>query len=186
VSPLATPEVLGRSLGPRMITLSDCIQEDLPRPDPWEGDWFQNLDAAEGARRALGRDDVATVAVAMSPPDAYDLIAEWDDDPTMAPFALLRSATPISPDAKVLGYEVVGVEEVLDLHSWHCHGYADQALAELGVGVNGLCLLRTYEDAQRVLQWMCQLPVDDAPAPVPWDVVALIELESGAEPNFQW
>jgi hypothetical protein len=75
--------------------------------------------------------------------------------------------------ASVLGYEIVGAELTLDFHSWHCHGYADEARDQLGIRVNDLGLLSSWEDATRVLDWMLDLPADQAPAPVDWWVVAL-------------
>lgn len=158
----------GLSTVPRqIITVSDCIMDDLPRPELW--DWFQSrqeVDACEG-----DRDNTELVEVALSPIDARTLIAEMGG-PAMPYFDLLRTSIVASGD--LIGFEVVGVEATLDLHSWHCHGYADEVVRDLGIRVNDLGLLATYEDAVGVLDWMLARPADEAPAPVPWTVVALL------------
>lgn len=73
----------------------------------------------------------------------------------------------------MLGYELVGAEATLDFHSWHCHGYAAGAFIELGVELNEVGLIDTYEQATRVLTWMLGQPPENQPAPVEWLVVAL-------------
>lgn len=58
------------------------------------------------------------------------------------------------------------------VHSWHCHGYAPQARAELGVELNPNGLISTYDEASRVLECMLGRPDSNQPAPVPWVVIA--------------
>lgn len=152
---------------PQIITLSDCIMDDLPRPEFW--DWFQSrqeVEAAEG-----DREQTDLVAVAIAPLDAEVLMGEMGG-PEMPYFDLLRKSTIASGEP--IGYEVVGAEATLDFHSWHCHGYADEVARDIGIRVNDLGLLATYEDAVSVLDWMLARPIDEAPAPVPWTVVALL------------
>lgn len=73
----------------------------------------------------------------------------------------------------MLWFEVVGAEYVLTFHSWHCHGYADEVAVERGIRTTRDGLLATFEDAAAVRSWMLSRPSEQAPAPVPWCVVAL-------------
>jgi len=116
---------------------------------------------------------VATVA--LHPRDAATFLGHWAGEPTPW-FDLVRRCRPLAPDARVLGYEVVGAEETHDFHSWHCHAYADEVAEALGIVVNDRGLLSTLEDARSVLRWMLDLPDAEAPKPVPWTVVALAAL----------
>jgi len=112
----------------------------------------------------------------MNPNDAAAFMAAHASEP--APyFEVLTERRPLSRAASVLGYEVVGAEWDLAFHSWHCHGYADDAAATLGIRVNELGLLATREAAHQVLTWMLGLPSDEAPAPVDWTVIAVAEDE---------
>lgn len=165
------PRAMGNSLPSQLLTISDCIQPELPRPNPWDGDWFQERALAENA--AAGMDPRPRVlTVAMHPAEARAFMDEWADEATPW-FDLLRREQTLDRGESILGFEVVGAEEALDFHSWHCHGYLDDAHRDLGVGVNDLGLLPTLDEARAVLKWMSQLPPDDAPEPVPWTVVAL-------------
>jgi hypothetical protein len=168
----APPDYAGEVIGPRLLTISDCIQPELPRPDPWLGDWFQDREQADVAAAALGRPNVRVTTVAMSPADADDFARQWGETPTPW-FDLMRRGLPLSPSATVLGYEIVGAEEPLDFHSWHCHGYADEVNKALGVTLNDHGLLDRITDAHEVLTWMLTRPQKDAPKEVPWTVVAL-------------
>jgi hypothetical protein len=108
---------------PELLTLSDCIQDDLPRPEPWFGDWFHDVgQAREAARRTPGPEPIV-VTVAMLPEMAEAFVAEWESEPSPW-FDLLHQGLPLPPEAKVVGFEVVGAEAPLDFHSWHCHRYA--------------------------------------------------------------
>lgn len=180
-SPIVAGYVLVRRASPppgmssvpeSIITISDCIMDDLPRPEFW--DWFQ--DAEEAARAESVTPDCAIVAVALEPSEAMDLIQEAGgaDRPW---FALLRANLPAT--GTLLGYELVGAEDTLDFHSWHCHGYADDLLAAEGIHVNDSGLISTLSEARRALQWMVSLPEDEEPEPVPWFVVALFDQPDG-------
>lgn len=150
-----------------MLTISDCIQTTLPRPQFW--DWFTDLREAE---RAVQTETPHTqiTAVAFRPADALAFMDEMGgaDQPY---FALLQRSVRL--DGGLVGYEVVGAEATLDFHSWHCHGYADEVSEALGIRVNDLGLLPTYKAATAVLNWMLGRPASEAPAPVPWAVIAL-------------
>jgi hypothetical protein len=156
-----------------MLTVSDCIQPDLPRPKPWLGDWFQDHHEAVSASESV-RPRPLLVTVAMHPEDARLFIAECHEEPSTW-FDLLRRGEPLASDAAVLGFEVVGAEMTLDFHSWHCHGYADEVRTALGIAVNGLGLLQSLGEARQVRDWMLRRPPEQAPAPVPWTVIALAE-----------
>jgi len=136
------------------------------------GDWFQNRAEADRAAGSLGRADVRVVTVAMSQPDADHFMVQWGDVPTPW-FDLMRRRQPLASTARVLGYEVVGAEEPLDFHSWHCHGFADEVSGELGVTLNQHGMLSSIADAHQVLNWMLSRPQQDRPKEVPWTVVAL-------------
>ena len=172
VRAVATPRTLGHSLPAQLITISDCIQDDLPRPEPWLGDWFQDAHEAHLAATKAAGEVPTIVTVAMHPEDAAAFIAQWDGDGSPW-FDLVRQQSPLPPETRMLGYEVVGAEEELYFHSWHCHGYADEVLDALGVVTNNNGLILNLADARSVLAWMLERPDSEAPKPVPWTVVAL-------------
>ncbi|TQL02207.1 hypothetical protein FBY24_1277 [Cellulomonas sp. SLBN-39] len=87
--------------------------------------------------------------------------------------AVLRRQEPVGPAQRVLGWEVVGADDWFDLHSWHCHGYADEVATALGTCTNSRGLLPSHAEASAVLRWMLTRPSAEAPAPVPWFPVAL-------------
>lgn len=70
----------------------------------------------------------------------------------------------------------MGIEYGLDLHTWHCHDYAKDVRRDLGIATGPAGLLRTNDDARRVLAWLETRPLDEAPEPVPWIVVALADV----------
>jgi hypothetical protein len=154
------------SLPPRIITISDCIMGRLPRPEFW--DWYENLEDAVLARAWASQAQITPVA--MRTRDAA-LLIDVMGGARQPFFATLRQA--LNFEGEVLGYEIVGAEETLDFHSWHCHGYADEVRDELNIQVNERGLLSTYLEASTVLRWMLALPDREAPEPVPWFVVAL-------------
>ncbi len=165
--PAAPPPGL-TSVPALILTISDCIMDDLPRPEFW--DWFLNFDEAVASRHG-DAGEMQLVEVAMTESDGEELIDALDGG-EMPYFELLRSRVPAH--GELLGYEVVGAEYNLDFHSWHCHGYANEVRDDLGIQVNELGLLVSYEDAVSVLEWMLDRPDDEAPEPVPWVVVGLL------------
>ena len=84
----------------------------------------------------------------------------------------LRGST-FCAQARIIGCEVVDAEEHLDFHSWHCHEYAADVRADLGVVLNERGLIPSLPLAQSILRWMLECPIAEAPKPVPWTVVAL-------------
>lgn len=150
-----------------ILTISDCIMRDTPRPEFW--DWFQTFDEAALARAQLAPDTDVT-PVALRPDDAGTLFDEMGGS-NLEYFETLRKSIPFTEE--VLGYEVVGAEYTFDFHSWHCHGYADRVSEMLGIRVNDLGLLSTYSSAAAVLTWMLDRPLSEAPEDVTWLVVAL-------------
>lgn len=150
-----------------ILTISDCIMRTLPRPEFW--DWHTGYAEAARARTEFAPDaNVTPVALRTADADALMKELGGSDQPY---FAGLAKSIPFT--GEVLGYEVVGAEYTLDFHSWHCHGYADEVSEALGIRVNDLGLLATYSTAAAVLKWMLDRPSSEAPAPVPWVVVAL-------------
>jgi hypothetical protein len=169
VIPAARPPDQERVLPAQLLTISDCLMADLPRPEFW--DWFVDLEVAEQERAARAPKS-EIVAVAMDPGDARAFMRE-QGGPEQPYFELLRTGQRVPASATVLGYEVVGAEWTLDFHSWHCHSYALDVARELGVRVNRYGLIDTYENAVRVLDWMMNLPPEEQPEPVEWTVVGL-------------
>ena len=166
VKPTAVPEWLTGIPG-EILTISDCIMEDLPRPESW--DWFDSAEEAE-ARRLATRSNAQVLTVALRPADGRDLMNEMGGAEQPC-FSLLRRKIPFAGD--VLGFEIVGAEATLDFHSWHCHGYAPEVRTALGIKLDDVGLLTSFADAVAVLEWMLALPAEQAPSPVPWIVVAL-------------
>jgi hypothetical protein len=148
VRPAAAPPGM-RSVPARIVTISDCIMDDLPRPEFW--DWFQDADEALRAQTTTPA-DTALVAVALERNDARELIEEMGGS-EQPYFELLQRN--VEPSGRLLGYEIVGAESTLDFHSWHCHGYADDLLGAHGIALNELGLFSTLADARVGLAWMC-------------------------------
>ena len=157
------------SVPTEILTISDCIMDDLPRPEYW--DWFQHVEDA--MRASAVTDNCCVVGVAFDSEDAVSFIEAMDGSGQPF-FELLASAEPAT--GTLLGYELVGAEDTLDFHSWHCHGYADDLNRATGITVNEHGLLRNHADASEALAWMLSLPEEEAPEPVPWTAVALYSL----------
>lgn len=168
--PTPRPASQGYAVLPEtFLTISDCLMADLPRPEFW--DWY--VDRQEAERDRMSRAPHAeTITVAMAPGDALNLMQEHGG--TEQPyFDLLRTQSRLPAESQILGYEVVGADWALDFHSWHCHGYAAEAVEGLRVQLNEVGMLDSYHEAARVLTWMLSRPVEDQPAPVDWMVVAI-------------
>ena len=168
IRPVPSPHVLGRSLPPYLTTISQCIQDDLPRPE-W-ADWTVDRSLVDRARLDTSP-DTAVMAVAMPEVEAHTFLSQARDPGTPS-LALLRRHELARGEP--LGFEVVGTEPDLVFHSWHCHGYADLAVAALGVRLTERGLLSSATDAKAVRDWMLQLTNDQAPYEVPWTYIALI------------
>jgi hypothetical protein len=151
-------------------TISTCLlDDDLPRPE--FVDWFTSR--AEAERRPFAGD---LIAVGLTDADADRLIAEseYDEGCVEAAYSLLRRALPMPVATTFLGFEVVGLNDLLSFHSWHCYSYAPAVARELGIQVNPIGLLSSYAEARRVLEWMAALPMQQAPVgDEPWTIVAL-------------
>lgn len=169
VTPTALPPALRPRLPPVILTVSDCLQEDLPQPPG--GTWFTDRDAADRAR-AEHAPHASVVGVALTSADGAALCAQAVPDPYDA-LAVLRRQKPVGPEQRVLGWELVGAQDWFDLCSWHCHGYADEVATALGIRTNSRGLLASHAEASTVLHWMLTRPSAEAPAPVPWFPVAL-------------
>lgn len=171
IIPTLTPRALGKRLPASILTISDCIMVDLPRPEFW--DWYLERSTAE-LNRESGAPESHVITVAMHPVDAADFLAVEEGEGEQAGyFDLLRSSHALPDDCQVLGYEVVGAEDLLDFHSWHCHSFADEVVKALGITVNDHGLLQTRDEGLAVRDWMIELPSTKAPASVYWTVVAL-------------
>ena len=91
---------------------------------------------------------------------------------------LLASASPMPPNARLRGFEVIGIEYALSsLHSWLCHSFETEVADTLGIRPNKWGPLDTYQEAHTVLAWMMDLPADRAPEPVYWTVAAITECD---------
>jgi hypothetical protein len=172
----ATPRapVLGSSLPNEFLTISDCIQEELPRPLGW--DWFLDVIEAEQARRETAP-HARPITIAMAATDAAAFIEQFPEEWQVGSFDLLRQHVPLEAGASVLGFEVVGAEYPLGFHSWHCHGYADDVADALGIRTNAHGLLASSGEAHAVLDWMLSRPPHQAPKEVPWGVIALASMD---------
>lgn len=170
VVPTERPSAPGfRGLPATFLTISDCLMDELPRPECW--DWYLDRHEAERARMSAAPQS-ENLTVAMTSADAAAFMSETGGA-RQPYFDLLRTETRLQEHVSVLGYEVVGAEETLAFHSWNCHGYLPGAVDELGTEINKFGLISTYEHAARVLEWMLAMPSDRQPAPVPWTVAAL-------------
>lgn len=168
---------------PRFISMSEC----LTGVDHGSEFWAWHTDPAVAAARGGG----TLLAIGFTGDDAAALVQEVAAD--LGPSAgrvsaqdvpecleLLVAAAPMPDDARLRGFEVIGVEFALSsVHSWLCHGYEVDVAAALDVRVNRWGLLDTYPQASSVLAWMETLPDEQAPAPVHWTVAAIAE--SGAD-----
>lgn len=60
-----------------------------------------------------------------------------------------------------------------DFHSWHCHAYADEVRADLGVRLTHQGLIPDLTSGRGVLAWMSARPPAQAPKEVPWTIACL-------------
>lgn len=165
--PTARPPGLDPLLPDPYVTVSSCLADDLRVPE-FSG-WFQDFAEANAALDQSPSSDL--LAVGLTQPDVATLMTGMADEDHH--FGLLRQARGMPAEAEMIGYEIVGAEYALTFHSWHCHGLASEAAAALGIQLNRHGLLDDHADAARTIDWMASLPADDAPAPVPWTVVAI-------------
>jgi hypothetical protein len=170
VVPTPTPRVLGRTLPDTLITISQCIMEDLPQPEFW--DWYQDPAEAERARETSAPQS-RVMTVAMHPDDA-DAFLSAREDVDVPYLEVLRQGQPLPETVRALGYEVVGAD-LGWFHSWHCHGYADEAATALGIRVNAHGLLPDRDSARTVLEWMLQRPPSEAPGAFDWTAIAVAD-----------
>lgn len=169
VVPTPRPPGHEQVLPEKFLTISDCLMDDLPRPEFW--DWYVDRDEAEHVRLS-DAPHAETMAVAMNPDEARTFM-EGQGGVDQPYFELLKMGRELPERSHVLGYEPVGAEETLDFHSWHCHGYAPEARSELDLRLNEQGMIGTYDEATRVLGWMLGQPPENQPAPVDWVVIAL-------------
>ncbi|WP_129838060.1 hypothetical protein [Streptomyces sp. RFCAC02] len=162
------------------LTVSRCL-DDTPRPEFYS--WFLTPEDAGWVGAALDpRPRLLTVG--LRPADAQALleVESADSTPTDAttdfgPFQLLATAAPMPGDARLLGFEVVGLGWALsEFHSWLCHSYEREVWETLGIRPNAVGLLDTYEQASAIVTWMEDQPPDKAPEPMFWTAVTIAEL----------
>ncbi|MQA08582.1 MAG: hypothetical protein GEU98_08505 [Pseudonocardiaceae bacterium] len=135
--------------------------------------------------------DGPLLAVGFHPDDVIEFIAEVTADFAGANggelpdgerpecLELLASGTPMPAEARLRGFEVIGVEYALSsLHSWLCHGYEGDVAEALDIRPNDCGLHDTHQQAIAVLDWIEALPADRAPEPVYWTVAAVADLAS--------
>jgi hypothetical protein len=158
------------------LTISTCAKRD-PWLPPYAG-WFADRSEAQQVLSGLPEPaELLAVGIRIS---HQAEIASWFgrsqvDHRTVE---LLQRGLPLPVDAVPLGHEVVGWEWA-GWHSWHCHDLVDAVQAELGVGINRLGLIEDPRDAERVVDWIYDLPPEAAAEPVPWSVVMLSHCEPG-------
>jgi len=165
-----------------LLTISACLLEGMPRPEFW--DWYTERSEAE-ADRARSAPSAELLAVGLIRRDVQRFIddhlpfpgparddIEYAGVPT--PLDLLSTGQPLPPDAEILGFDVVGVDHGISLfHSWLCHSYEAGVWKDLRIRLDTRGLLDTYENAAQVLGWIESRPIEQAPEPVPWTVIAI-------------
>lgn len=149
------------------LTISPCLADGLVKPEL--SGWFQDVDAARAAYELVA--DGLLLALGMTAEDAADLEAEIDDQPWH--LDLLRTGRAVPPQLDWRGFEIVGAESGLSLHSWHCYMFAPDAARELGIELNRDGLIDRYGEARRLREWMLGQPPEDQPAPVPWAIIGI-------------
>ncbi|HEX4251423.1 MAG TPA: hypothetical protein VH008_26420 [Pseudonocardia sp.] len=160
LSPILLPEML--------ISISDCLTGVEHGPDP-ATPW--HLDPA-GARRFEGH----LLAIGFSCGDATERLAELDGSAAPESADLLAASHPMPPEARVRGFEPIGVEgELWSFHSWLCHGYETEVATVLGILPNRWGLLDTCRQAHDVLDWMLTSAV--GVEPVHWTAAAIAECD---------
>ncbi|MEU9474834.1 hypothetical protein [Streptomyces sp. NPDC048191] len=167
----------------RFVTISRCFLADgTPHPEFY--DWYIDRAEAEHARIRFAP-AAELLAVGLSQEDAQLLKrdhassttwAESEERESTEPSALtlLSAGQSLPPDARILGFDVVGVEYGVSFsHSWLCYSYEAEVWGELRIRPNAEGLLPSYESAVEVLAWMDSRPAEKAPEPVPWTVVII-------------
>lgn len=169
VVPARQPSGDGAGVPERILTLSHCVM-DAPGHDFYG--WFTDAEEAESRRR---EEPFARTVVVAAPRAEVETLLRECGGPSMPYFDLLRRSERLPLGAALLGYEVVGVEEPLSFHSWHCYGFPADVRDALGVHVNAHGLVDDLTDALRVRDWMLARPPDEQAPDIPWVVVALVE-----------
>lgn len=164
VTPTAVPDWLD-SVPRHIVSISECIADELPRPEFWS--WYTSRSEVLDAK-ASRAPHAQVVTVCLRPDDADLVIDELGDLP---PVALLKQSVTFVGD--IIGFEVVGVEEGPTFHSWHCYRYAADVQRELGIKLTNLGLFANATDAASALSWIQARPSAEAPPLVPWLAVGL-------------
>lgn len=168
--------------GPRgfetVLSLGDCLQSDLPRPE-FEP-FFGSADSARAAANAAGYRDAFVVEVALE----ADCIEFLRADSASPHWPANVDSTATVRDADVLGFDVLGFDGACTLvHSWLCFGYgasARIAAIERGpeqdseVWLNALGLIESERAAQALLHAFANAAPADRPAEVPWCVALVL------------
>ncbi|MCX5064990.1 hypothetical protein OOJ91_03755 [Micromonospora lupini] len=147
---------------PRAVpTVSDCLTDFLPADqdiEPWQqplfAPWHRSLHQAATAVRHAPPEPRTAHVLSMSVPATgatglATLIEEWIGD-LPHPIRMNLARPTAAPPGTVHGFEVLGFDIGLRLHSWLCYRLDTQALAKLGIRPGDSALLTTLDDAQRV------------------------------------
>lgn len=170
VSPTLRPKGWDSAIPDPYITVSSCLADHLRIPK-FSG-WYQDFPQA---RRAHSENASSRIlALSLDEETTQWLQAEFADEPHH--FDLLRRRVPSPTDADRLGHEIVGAEYGLALHSWLCYDYVPDLMEPTRVTLNTHGLIEDVSEAHRTLEWIRTRPSGDAPAPVPWFVVALADV----------
>jgi hypothetical protein len=165
------------------MTISGCFTDGLARPEFFA--WHVDRGDAERAAQGECPASVGLLAAGLVGDDVsvfledHDLRVAWPSSESRpearpTPLDLVSAGAPLPPDAELLGFDVVGVDQgVFWIHSWLCHSYEARVSRDLDIRLDSRGLLDSYEKATRVLDWLEARSDEEAPEPAWWTVMAI-------------
>src|SRR4051794_17081719 len=94
VCPVPASDYFGTSVPESVLTISDCIQEELPRPEFW--DWYTDLaEANQAQQEEAPHSQLVTVAMAVDDADEFMLDVAGAAAPSDDSFTVLRRHLPL-------------------------------------------------------------------------------------------
>ena len=88
------------------------------------------------------------------------------NDDTIGIYKILSKKIPETNNSTLLGYDLIGIEEYGDFHSFHCHNIIEELSNKFGITLNEYGLFNDYANWDLILDYMNDEKT--ACEPVPW------------------
>jgi hypothetical protein len=139
------------------------------------GDLFFDLQTALTYKQKFFShlNDVQTLAIYFNEQAAKDLLKEFEPvNEKLGSIGLYQKLKDgvLETDAELfLGYDIIGIENSGDFHTFHCHDLADDLEKKFNISVNQYGLYDSIPDFKAISDYMNN--EDNGFEPVPWFVV---------------